>query len=529
MGESPKTTMKWSYLPPLMVYLAAGIQGMTGIVGTFFVKEHLDLSAEFLAALGFWAGIPWALKMPLGHLVDLLWKFKSALVVLGAILIATSLLIMAEMIRSPETMQSIMSLSSWFVLASLLAPIGYVLQDAVADAMTTEAIPRLAMNGDPLSDKEIHSMHVTMQTLGRVAFVSGTICVALLNLWVFSDSSHWSAEEKIANYRNVYLYALVIPAISVAGLLLAQWMHHQQIKQLMNAGLSLQEATSLLRPDVPDIRPNMTLLLGGLGFVAFTIGVGLANLTYGQEIIFIGSMLIVMFLMNRLMSTLDSASRSMLVGTAVVIFCYRATPNPGPGVNWWNIDALGFDQSFFSLLALIGSTLSLIGMFILRARMAKHSLIELTFWLTLAGTLLSIPQLAMSLGFHEWTSAHTNGLVTARFIAVIDTALESPLGQIAMIPLLSWIAQSAPQALKATYFAVMTSFANLALSASQLLTKYLNQVFVIQRETKDALGQTLVAANYSDLSALLATVLLLGLLMPLAGIALVKFMRMRCA
>src|SRR5713226_5506150 len=26
-------------------------------------------SAEFLAALGFWAGLPWALKVPLGHLV----------------------------------------------------------------------------------------------------------------------------------------------------------------------------------------------------------------------------------------------------------------------------------------------------------------------------------------------------------------------------------------------------------------------------------------------------------------------------
>ena len=76
--------MRLSYLPPLMVYVAAGISGLTGIVGTFFVKSYLGLSAEFLAALGFWAGIPWALKMPLGHLVDLLWKWKGVLVFLGA-------------------------------------------------------------------------------------------------------------------------------------------------------------------------------------------------------------------------------------------------------------------------------------------------------------------------------------------------------------------------------------------------------------------------------------------------------------
>ena len=68
---------KWTYLPPLMVYVAAGISGLTGIVGTFFVKDYLNLSAAFLAGLGFWAGIPWALKMPLGHLVDLIWNKKK--------------------------------------------------------------------------------------------------------------------------------------------------------------------------------------------------------------------------------------------------------------------------------------------------------------------------------------------------------------------------------------------------------------------------------------------------------------------
>jgi len=73
-----------SYLPPLMVYVAYGVSGLTAIVGTFFVKDYLGLSAEFLAALGFWAGIPWALKMPLGHLVDLIWRHKAGLVYLGA-------------------------------------------------------------------------------------------------------------------------------------------------------------------------------------------------------------------------------------------------------------------------------------------------------------------------------------------------------------------------------------------------------------------------------------------------------------
>ena len=37
---------RWSYLPPLMVYIAAGISGLTGIVGIFFVKDIKKLSGS---------------------------------------------------------------------------------------------------------------------------------------------------------------------------------------------------------------------------------------------------------------------------------------------------------------------------------------------------------------------------------------------------------------------------------------------------------------------------------------------------
>ena len=93
LSELPQQ-LRWSYLPPLMVYLAAGVSGLTAIVGKFFIKDYLNRSAAFLASLGFWAGLPWALKTPLGHLVDLIWKHKAYLVWHGAAVIAASLLIM---------------------------------------------------------------------------------------------------------------------------------------------------------------------------------------------------------------------------------------------------------------------------------------------------------------------------------------------------------------------------------------------------------------------------------------------------
>ena len=99
---------------------------------------------------------------------------------------------------------------------------------------------------------------------------------------------------------------------------------------------------------------------------------------------------------------------------------------------------------------------------------------------------------------HEWTASNSGGIVDAKFIAIINTAVESPLGQVAMILLLAWIARNAPAHLKAT-FAVFASFTNLALSASALGTKYLNEAFVVTREVKDKLsGAIITTADYSN-------------------------------
>src|SRR5688572_21503303 len=179
--------LRLSYLPPLMVYVAYGVSGLTGIVGTFFVKDYLGLSAAFLAALGFWAGIPWALKMPLGHLVDLIWRWKSWLVFLGASLIATSLGIMVGLLTDRAAMTAIMPAEAWFVLSVVLSPIGYVIQDVVADAMTVEAVPRVDERGQPVPQETRKLMNTTMQTLGRVALIGGLALVAALNLYLFAD------------------------------------------------------------------------------------------------------------------------------------------------------------------------------------------------------------------------------------------------------------------------------------------------------------------------------------------------------
>jgi hypothetical protein len=169
-------------------------------------------------------------------------------------------------------------------------------------------------------------------------------------------------------------------------------------------------------------------------------------------------------------------------------------------------------------------------MFALRRYMARTRIPAIIVMLSIVGALLTLPNIGMYYGLHEWTARHTNGVVDARFIAVIDTALESPLGQIAMIPMLAWIANSAPANLKATYFAVMASFSNLALSASQLGTKYMNQLYTVSREVRDrATGAVKVPQDYGQLGELLIVVTLIGLTVPLLAVLFVRAMKLRTA
>jgi hypothetical protein len=400
----------------------------------------------------------------------------------------------------------------------------------VADAMTVEAVPRVDQNGRPLPDDQRRLANTTMQTLGRVAIIGGGILVAAANVYLFSGVESMSTEQKVQVYLQIYLLALIIPVVSVFGTVLAGVLRRRTMRRLAAQGFSAEDIDRLVHGGHVRPQVNWWILGGSLAFVAFSVAMGLSNFAFSQEVVFLGSLAIIVFLMTRLTGELDPTARNTLIGTAIVIFVFRSIPGPGPGSSWWEIDVLGFDQQFLSKLALITSTLTLLGMFLFRRFMAEHSIVYVIGFLTLAGALLFLPSVAMYYGFHEWTAAHTDGVVDQRFIAVLNTAIESPLGQIAMIPMLAWIAHSAPDRLKATFFAVMAAFTNLALSLSQLGTKYLNQIYTVTREVKDPLtGAVKVAADYSQLGHLFITVLVIAVAAPLVAILFVKTTRFKSA
>ena len=354
--------------------------------------------------------------------------------------------------------------------------------------------------------------------------------VAAINLYVFSGVQQLPPEQMSGIYQRIYLAALVIPAISVAGVVAASVLKARERRRLLAQGRSREEVDTLLGEQGEPTSPNWWILGGSLVFVIFTLTLGLGQIHYNQEIIFLGSFGIVAFLIRKLTGELEPDARAVLIGTACVIFVFRAIPSPGPGVTWWMIDQLSFDQEFLSVLKLIEGGLMLAGLFVFRRFMAERSISYVVGFLTACYFVLSLPIVGMYYGLHEWTSALTGGIVDAHFIALVDTALESPLGQVAMVPMLAWIANSAPSNLKATYFAVMASFTNLALSLSQLGSKYLNEAFVVTRQVTDHdSGKVQIPADYSQLGHLLLVQLVLALALPFAAIAIVRLLRVRTA
>jgi hypothetical protein len=76
----------------------------------------------------------------------------------------------------------------------------------------------------------------------------------------------------------------------------------------------------------------------------------------------------------------------------------------------------------------------------------------------------------------------------------------------------------------------MASFSNLALSAAQLGTKYMNQVYTVSREVRDrASGAVKVPQDYSQLGELLISATLIALIVPLLVVVFVKALKLKTA
>ncbi|SHO81532.1 Folate carrier, cyanobacterial type [hydrothermal vent metagenome] len=471
----PIKSIRVRYIPLLMIYFSYGIMGFTTIANNFFVKEKLGLSAVELIELSFWIMIPWSIKMIFGQLVDSVTIFGSnrrIYVYIGAILMTLGTLLLIS-IAGDYTFISSYNKDTIYMISMLITTIGIVMQDVVADTMSTEVIDK---NQTP---NEIKKELATIQVLARLSLAIAGFMVSGLGGYLAG----------IYSYETIFIISLFIPILSITGITFVKLNH--------------VESSPL----------NKKIFFGGLGFAVFIIFMGINKIPFAQEIIFIISFSIVLYMLRELIHELDEDTIKHIKMVMIVIFSYRLSTyiEIGDGVTWWQIDVLGFDKPFFGVLAQIGATLGIIGMWIGGKYIIDKSISSILIFITIINTILALPILGM------YYDLHTLIGVDARTIAILDTLALSPFDYIAGVIMLTLVAIYAPEGKKGTWFALMASFMNLAIAGGKLIGKYLNEIFVITREVKEN-GVVIVNADYSQLGILLWVVIIIGFIVPIVTI-----------
>lgn len=478
----PLPSARW--LPPLLVYFAAGFAAVGIASMTWIVKERLSLSPSDLAAVGFWAGLIWAAKIPAGHLSDWLGPRRGWLLLLGSLLAASSAALgLAILLRSPLPFPP----EAAYWLAAILGPAGFMLQDSVADGMSVACARRLSPEGDPLPESAVALELGSIQLWGRGALIAGSLAGGSLSAFLLSS-------DALGTERGAFwclLAQFAPPALALLAFAASR--------------LPLAERPEPSGPPPLDAR----LLAGSLAFALGAAALGALGGSWGEELALAWSLAWLLALLRGMAFRLDEPSRFLLWGSVIALFAFRAVPSGGEGVTWWMMDRLGFDPSFLASLSTVGSAFALLALFLLRGQIASWSLEKSIAVFSALGFALSLPSIGMAFGLHEWSSALTSGGVGAREIALADSALASPLAHAAMVPMLAWIARSAPAGLEATWFALLASVMNLALSASSVATKHLAAAFPVAKASASSPG------DYSRIPELLILPALLGLAIPL--------------
>jgi BT1 family len=468
----PIQAFRLRYLPLVMVYFAYGALGLIDVARDMWVKEKLTWTPAELAGIGVWLTLPWTVKMVFGELVDSVPIFGSqrrSYILIGASCTAAGLVTLAGaaggwlVFLRPDQL---------YVLGAILIVIGTVIQDVVADAMSTEVVARTDDEGHVRPEEDVKAELGMVQVLGRLSLSVGILSVAGLSGWLAGALDRTS----------VFLIGLVIPALSVVGVLM------------------IRAETTVVRPI------DWRILGGGIAFGTVVAALGIGGVPYGQELVFLLSISVICTMLVIVTRDLDHKSRMAILFTTIIIFAFRATPSVGDGYFWWTLDVLKFDEAFYGHLRQTGALLGLVMLWLLSKQITEYSAKWTLLWIATAGTILTLPNVGLYYGLHHWTE-QTFGF-GARTIALIDAAAASPFAQLSMIPLLTLIAYYAPAGRRATWFALMASLMNLALVAGQLQTKYLNEVFTVGR------------GDYGELGVLLIIVTVLGFVIPVGTIAL---------
>ena len=149
-----------------MVYFAYGALGLIDVTRDMWIKESLTLSPADLAGIGVWLSLPWTVKMVFGQLVDSVPIFGSQRRCLHRDRRGLHRRRHGDPGGCRWRLAHVPAPRPLYVLGAMVIVIGAVIQDVVADAMSTEVVARTDADGNPRPDAEVRAELGMVQVLG---------------------------------------------------------------------------------------------------------------------------------------------------------------------------------------------------------------------------------------------------------------------------------------------------------------------------------------------------------------------------
>jgi hypothetical protein len=474
-------SMRLKYLPLLSVYFAYSFANIGHIAALFWIKNSLSLSVSEIVSIAIWANLPWSMKIIFGQLLDSIKIFGSQR--RSYIFVAAGLMLLGNCItiavaNQYEQITSLATTYQLLIIAGFLGSCGFVLQDLVADTLCFEVVDKLDSAKKPRLEEDIKEEVGNIQVLVRMT----SIIYSMVALFIGGI---------IASKYSYATISYILPCIAISSVV---------------GSLIIRK-----EPKVIKEKPVVPIIFAGVAYLSFIITFALIDFKYSQEIIFLVGMIIVSVSLYKICQPLDLKRKKEILCILIVIFVSRASPAYGPGVEWWQIDVLGFTPEFYASLAQISLILSFIGLALFSKKIINRDIGLVLLILNSIHVVLQLPMIAMAFGFHEWTMVNFG--FGAKTIALIDNAAEGPFIQLNFLMLCTIATFYAPKHNIASWFALVMSLMSLAyVSGGRIITRMLSEIYVVERGHYENIPEFMIVT--SSINFLMPTIAILLLMNP---------------
>ncbi len=460
------SNFKLAYLPILTIYFANSFIVFSDIAQLFWIKNSLSLTTSEIISITIWSGLPWSMKIIFGQIVDNIKIFNShrnIYVFIANILILLGNIVII-MIANNKINFAFLSIFQLLCLSGALVTTGVVLQDLIADTLCYDVVKKTSSNGTPIDKDNIHEEINLVQLYSKIFDTTGSFFGVLIGGYIATKFS----------YGTISYFLPLVSLIAIFGIIIVR-----------------------KEPQIPEFEQDYSMVfISGIYFLAVII-LSFFRIAYSQEILFFIGVIVSIFGINKLIKEIIPENRKKILSIIFVTFCYRCSPNFGPGVEWWQIDVLHFTPQIISFLKLLTIIISFILLLTLGKKILKINIAKTFLILNLIHCIMQLPMLGMAYGLHHFTEKYLGiGIFTLSIIGIADTGINAPTSTFAFLVLCTAATYYAPKKHTANWFAIVMTLMSLAyVGGARILTRILSEIYIIKRGDYHNVAELMITTN----------------------------------